>query len=78
MTDYRTKKELREYKGELKANASAIEADKYAFERKLKNGLGEQIKRELEHPIKLTWWDKFKIRRARRKTIRDGNKKRGQ
>ena len=41
--DFLTKKEIEGLKQDIQAKDIAIEADKYAFEAKLLNGLGESM-----------------------------------
>lgn len=72
--DYLTKKEIEGLKQDIKARDIAVEADKYVFETKLLNGLGESMMQELKTPTKYSWIDKIKIKFARWKKIRQDKK----
>lgn len=75
MSDYQTKKEIELLSNEKKYNQLAIDTDKYAFQRKLFNGMGEQMMKELNNPPKkLSWWAKLRLKYALWKTLR-ANKK---
>ena len=69
--DFFTKKEINTLKGEIIARDVAIEAEKYAFEQLLKNGLGEEIKKSLETPQKPSFWKKIKLKFSRWKQKRN-------
>lgn len=60
--DFLTKKEAEGLINDIKAKEIAIEADKYSFEMKLKNGLGEQMLEKLTNPDKPSRILKFKIK----------------
>lgn len=68
--DFITRKEVEAYKGEVVATQAAIEADKYAFETKLLNGMGKEIIEHLKNPPKPNKWLAFKLKWARRKKER--------
>lgn len=69
--DFFTKKEINTLKGEIIARDVAIEAEKYAFEQLLKNGLGEEIKKSFENPPKPSFWKKIKLKYSRWKQKRN-------
>ena len=54
-----------------------MEADKYAFEAKLLNGMGEEMMNELKNPTKPNWFTGLKLKYARWKTIREEKRKGG-
>lgn len=60
--DFFTKKEIEYLKGEVTARDVALEAEKYAFEKQLLNGLGEEIKNTLKNPPKPSIWFKMKYK----------------
>ena len=66
--DFLTKKEIEGLKQDIQSKEIAIEADKYVFESKLLNGLGESMMNELKEPTKPSWWlaDKIKFDRWRK------------
>lgn len=68
--DFLSKKELEELKRDIMSKDIALEAEKYAFEKKLLNGLGESMIRELKTPRKESFFLKLKIKYARWKQIR--------
>jgi hypothetical protein len=63
--DYLTRKEIEGLKNDIEAKNIAVEADKYAFEMKLLNGMGETMMNELKNPSKPSWWTGIKIKYAR-------------
>ena len=63
--DFLTKKEIDGLKQDIMAKEIAVEADKYAFEIILKNGLGDSIINELKTPTKISWIDKLKLKIAK-------------
>ena len=69
--NYFEKKELNTLKGEIIARDVAIEAENYAFERELKNGLREEIIQTLTNPPKPNMWTKIKIKYSRWKQKRN-------
>ena len=68
--DFLTKKEIEGLKQDIKAKEIAVEADKYVFETKLLNGLGESMMEELKNPSKPNWINGIKLKYARWKTIK--------
>lgn len=46
--DYKTNKEIREYKGELAEKDAIIESEKYSFSRKLMGRMGKEMMEALE------------------------------
>lgn len=60
--DFLLKKEIEKFKGEISSKDYAIEAEKYSFERQLKNGLGEEIINTLNNPPKSNLWTKIKLK----------------
>ena len=75
--DFLTKKEIEGLKQDIQAKDIAVEADKYAFEAKLLNGMGEEIMNELNNPTKPNWFMGLKLKYALLKTIRNEKKKGG-
>lgn len=75
--DFLTKKEIEGLKQDIQAKDIAVEADKYAFEMKLLNGLGESMMEELKNPTKPNWLMGLKLKYARWKTIRNEKRKGG-
>lgn len=63
--DFHTKKEISKLKSEILAKDAAVEAEKYAFERELKNGLGDEILNTLHNPPKPNLWTNIKIKYIR-------------
>lgn len=63
--DYLTKKELDGLKQDIMAKDIAVEADKYVFETKLLNGMGENMMNELRTPTKPNLWTGIKVKFAR-------------
>ena len=57
--DFLTRKEIEGLKQDIKAKDIAVEADKYAFEAKLLNGMGENMMNELRNPSKPSWWSEI-------------------
>ena len=76
--DFLTKKEIEGLKQDIQAKDIAIEADKYAFEAKLLNGMGESMMNELKEPTKPSWWLAVKIKFARWRKNRKEEKERRQ
>ena len=72
-----TKKEIEGLKQDIQSKEIAIEADKYMFEHKLLNGLGESMMNELKNPTKPNWLTGLKLKYARWKTIRKEKRKGG-
>ena len=60
--DFHTKKEINKLKGEIIARNAAVEAEKYAFEQELKNGLKNEIKKSLNNPPKPNLLLKIKLK----------------
>lgn len=77
MMDFLTKKEIEGLKQDIQAKNIAVEADKYAFEAKLLNGMGEEMMNELKNPTKPNWFTGLKLKYARWKTIRREKRKGG-
>ena len=75
--DFLTKKEIEGLKQDIQSKEIAIEADKYMFENKLLNGLGESMMNELKEPAKPNWFTGLKLKYARWKTIRKEKRKGG-
>ena len=75
--DFLTKKEIEGLKQDIQSKEIAIEADKYMFEHKLLNGLGESMMNELKKPTKPNWLTGLKLKYARWKTIRKEKRKGG-
>ena len=73
--DFLTKKEIEGLKQDIQAKNIAVEADKYAFEAKLLNGMGEEMMNELKNPTKPNWFTGLKLKYARWKTIRKEKRK---
>lgn len=67
--DYLTRKEIENLKNDIEAKNIALEADKYAFEMKLLNCMGESMMKELKNPTKPSIWTSLKIKFARWKLI---------
>ena len=72
--DFLTRKEIESLKQDIAAKDIAVEADKYSFERKLLNGLGETMMAELKTPTKPSLLMKWKVKFARWKQIRKERK----
>ena len=72
------KKEIEGLKQDIQSKEIAIEADKYMFESKLLNGLGESMMNELREPTKPSWWLAVKIKFARWRKNRKEEKERRQ
>jgi hypothetical protein len=68
--DFLTKKEIEALKQDIAAKDIAVEADKYAFETKLLNGLGESMMNDLKNPPKHNWLTSIKVKYAKWKKIR--------
>jgi hypothetical protein len=68
--DFFTKKEINYLKGEIIAKEVAVEAEKYAFEKTLKNGLADEIIKTLNNPPKPSLITKIKIKYNRWKQQR--------
>lgn len=60
--DYLTKKEVQGLANDIKAKENALEAEKYIFERKLRNGLGQEIINKLNNPEKPSLKLSFKLK----------------
>ena len=75
--DFLTKKEIESLKQDIQSKEIAIESDKYMFEHKLLNGLGESMMNELKNPTKPNWLTGLKLKYARWKTIRKEKRKGG-
>ena len=72
--DYDTLKEIAILKREEREKENSLEIEKDAFQKKLLNGLGDEMLDSLEHPKKPSFWVGLRYKYARWKTIRDGNK----
>ena len=72
--DFLTKREIDGLKKDIASKEVALEADKYAFEMKLLNGLGESMMEELKNPTKESTWLKWKTKFARWKKSREDKK----
>lgn len=73
--DFIVAKEIETLKGEMSGAEEALEADKFAFSRKLMGNMGEQMMAELNNPTKPSKIVGLKYRIARWKTIRAEKKK---
>ena len=73
--DFLTKQEIEKLKGEITAKDFTIEAEKYSFERKLKNGLGNEILNVLNNPPKPSFLTKLKIKYAKWKFLKNEKKR---
>jgi hypothetical protein len=60
--DTLTRKEYEGLKEDIRLRDISIDIEKQAFERELKNGLGERIKNELITPPKSNWWFGLKLK----------------
>lgn len=69
--DYLTNKEFEKLQRDVISKNAAIEAEKYTFEQQLKNGLGEEIIKQLNSPPKSNWWEGLKIKYRRWKAKRE-------
>lgn len=74
--DFLTKKEIEGLKQDIQSKDIAVEADKYAFETKLLNGMGKAMMTELNNPTKPNWWLGVRIKFARWKKNRKEEKER--
>lgn len=72
--DFFVNKELNGLKSDIKSKEITLEADKYAFETKLLNGMGEDMMNDLKNPPKNNWITSVKIKFARWKKIRSERK----
>ena len=68
--DFFAKKELESLKNDIKSKEIAVEADKYAFETKLLNGLGESMMNDLKNPPKHNWFTSIKVKYAKWKSVK--------
>lgn len=60
--DFLTRKEYKYLQEDIKLKNMAIDAFKTAFERELKNSLGEKIKQDITNPPKSNWWLALKLK----------------
>lgn len=67
--DFLTRKEIEKLKGEFASKDAALEAEKYSFERQLKNGLGNEIILTLNNPPKPCFITKIKLKIAKWKLL---------
>lgn len=67
--DFLTKKELEGLKNDIESKNIAVESDKYAFEMKLLNGMGESMMTELRNPSKPSFITLLRIKYAKWKLI---------
>lgn len=72
--DFLIRKEIEELKRDIASKDIALEADKYVFETKLLNGLGDEIKQHLNNPPKPSLLLKWKNKLNRWKQIRKDKK----
>jgi hypothetical protein len=72
--DFLIKKEIDNLKKDIASKDVAIEADKYAFETRLLNGLGEEIKEYLQNPPRANLFTKWKNKFLRWRQIRNDKK----
>lgn len=68
--DREEEKELNALKNETRGRDAALEADKYAFQKKLMDGMGEEIKEYLKNPPKPSLSMKLKVLYGRWKAKR--------
>lgn len=62
-------------KNEIESKSVILDVEKENFARQLKNGLGDKIMSGLNNPVKLSWFDRLKIRFSRWKMLRREKKK---
>jgi hypothetical protein len=74
--DYLVRKELEGLKNDIESKNIAVEADKYAFEMKLLNGMGESMMNELRNPTKPSFITSLKLKYAKWKLLREEKKNR--
>ena len=74
--DYLVRKELEGLKNDIESKNIAVEADKYTFEMKLLNGMGESMMNELRSPTKPNFITSLKLKYAKWKLLRDEKKNR--
>lgn len=72
--DEDAKKELNLLKREVKGKEIAVKIDKENFQKKLMDGMGEDMMENLKHPKKPSFWVGLKYKYLRWKTIRKGNR----
>lgn len=72
--DYLVRKELEGLKNDIESKNIAVEADKYTFEMKLLNGMGESMMNELRNPTKPSFITSLKLKYARWKLLREEKK----
>ena len=72
--DKETLVELKLLDNEIKGKEVALELDKTAFQKKLLNGLGDEMIENLTHPKKPSFWIGLKYRYLRWKKIRQENR----
>lgn len=68
--DFFTKQEINGYKGDRILIEESLEADKYAFKRKLEGSFGKKMMEQLNNPPKRSIWVGIKYKYLRWKTIR--------
>jgi hypothetical protein len=74
--DYLTRKEIEGLKNDIEAKNIAVEADKYVFEMKLLNGMGESMMNELRNPTKPNFITSLRLKYAKWKLLREEKKNR--
>ena len=74
--DYLTRKEIEGLKNDIEAKNIAVESDKYAFEMKLLNGMGESMMNELRNPTKPNFITSLRLKYAKWKLLREEKKNR--
>lgn len=74
--DYLVRKELEGLKNDIESKNIAVEADKYTFEMKLLNGMGESMMNELRNPTKPSFITSLKLKYAKWKLLREEKKNR--
>lgn len=62
-------------KNEITAKNIMLEVEKENFAKQLKNGLGEEIKNNINKPIKLSWWQRLKVKYTIWKYLRKEKKR---
>ena len=72
--DTEAKKELNLLKNEIKGKEIALNIDKENFQKKLMNGMGEDMMENLKHPKKPSFWVGLKYRFLRWKKDRKENR----
>lgn len=72
--DFFTKQEIDGYKGDKLAIQESLDADKFSFQHKLENGMGERMMEQLNNPPKRSFLVGLKYKYIRWKTIMKGKR----